>query len=175
MPNSVYIACSMDGYIARPDGGLDWLPPIPENGADDYGYSDFMNRIDAVVMGRNTYEVVKGFGEWPYKKPVFVLSSRLKEVPQELVGKVKILSGTPLDVVSMLSEMGMNNLYVDGGRTIQSFLQHDLIDEIIITTISVILGEGIPLFGKSGREFHFRIRESRVLNEMMVQTHYVRS
>jgi dihydrofolate reductase len=147
----VYIAVSIDGYIAKSDGGIDWLMEISNNDNSDYGFSEFMDGIDAIVMGRNTFEKVLSFGEWPYNKPVFVLTTTLKSVPSGMEKKAEIVNGDIEQIVDMLNERGFQNLYVDGGKVIQSFLEKDLIDEMIITRVSVLLGRGIPLFNNMGR------------------------
>ena len=148
MPAHVFIATSLDGFIARPDGALDWLPqPSGDADADDHGYSAFMAGIDAVVMGRNTFEVVLGFGGWHFTKPVVVLSSRAPEIPSELDGKVFVMSGDPSEIVASCAARGWNELYIDGGITIQRFLRAGLVARVIITRVPVILGQGLPLFG----------------------------
>ena len=126
--NKVYIGTSLDGYISDRNGGLAWLDSIPNPDQIDMGYSAFLNQADALVMGRTTFEIVCGFDiEWPYKKPVFVLSHTLKEVPESLIGKVYLLKGPLTEVLKQIHEKGYYSLYIDGGKTIQSFLQEDLI------------------------------------------------
>lgn len=174
MANYVYIACSLDGCIAKPDGDLEWLTGIPNEHNDDYGFSRFMAGIDAVVLGRNTFEAVLGFDEWPYGKPVFVLSRTMQSLPGRLAGKAELLSGRPEEICEALNRRGFGNLYVDGGRTIQAFLEADLVDEMIVTTVSKIIGGGIPLFGSIGMERDFRVVRSEVLNDFMVKTYMVR-
>ena len=172
MPNYVYIACSLDGFIAKPEGNLDWLLNIQNPNNDDYGFSEYMSNIDGIIMGRNTFETVLGFPEWPYQKPVFVLSNTMKNIPDIVKDKVEIVSGDLKKIIRDLHQGRINNIYVDGGKTIQSFLMEDLIDEMIITTVSKILGEGISLFGEIGIEKHFLIEKVERLNEYMVKTYY---
>lgn len=174
MPNYVYIAASLDGFIARENGGIDWLTEIPNPDGGDFGFSKFMENIDAIVMGRNTFETVLTFGEWPYSKPVFVYSTKLKELPGQIKGKGEIVQGAPNEVVSLLNSRGFKNLYIDGGITIQSFLNAGLIDELIITRIPVLLGRGIPLFGEAHNEQKFIHRRTEILNDMLVKSHYIR-
>lgn len=146
--NRVFIATSLDGLIADDKGSVNFLYAFPEPEGEDMGYYAFMSTIDAIVMGRKTFETVLGFGVgWPYEKPVFVWSSTLKEVPAELHGKVELVRGTPGEITDMLNRAGHADLYIDGGQTIRSFLQEDLIDEMTIATMPVVLGSGIPLFG----------------------------
>ena len=148
MKTSVFIATSLDGFIARPDGGLDWLGDPPEDGAEDYGHKKFMDTVDVLVMGRNTYEKVLTFSEWPYgSEPVVVLSHHPLQIPESITEFVETMSCSPVELVSLLSERGAKHLYVDGGKTIQSFLEAGLIQRLIITRIPVLIGGGIPLFG----------------------------
>jgi dihydrofolate reductase len=176
MKASVYIATSLDGFIARTDGGLDWLPGIEgeEAGEEDYGYRAFMDSVDCLVMGRNTYDTVLGFGgEWPYgEKPVVVLSSRPVDIPNDLANKVEWMSGPPDDVVQRLAERGATHLYVDGGRTIQGFLAAGLIQQLIITRVPVLIGEGIPLFGPLPHDIKLRHIETQSFANGLVQSRY---
>ena len=123
MTNYVYIATSLDGFIAALDGGLDWLEEIPHPEKSDYGFVEFMHSVDALIMGRKTFEKVLTFGKWPYDKPVYVLSKRGIIIPNDLVGKAEVVNGTPEEVVRQLNELGHQNLYIDGGITIQNFLR----------------------------------------------------
>ena len=174
MSNYIFLATSLDGFIAARDGSLDWLTEIPNPENSDYGFADFMAGIDAVVMGRKTFETVLGFGEWPYAKPTFVLSSSLDGVPERLAGKVELASGDPHGVVAQLNKRGYYDLYVDGGQTVQRFLEADLIDEMIITRAPILLGEGIPLFGALSRRLKFRHAGTETFNGMLTKSYYVR-
>jgi len=175
MSNIVYIGVSLDGYIADKKGGLEWLEIIPNPDNDDLGWSDFMERIDALVMGRNTFEAVLGFGvQWPYEKKVFVLSNTLKSLPDGYEDKAEIINGTPKEITKKLKDKGYNNLYVDGGKTIQSFLQADMIDEMIITRLPILLGGGSPLFGNLSEHKIFEHVSTKVMLNAMVSTHYKR-
>ena len=174
MANIVYLACSLDGFIARKDGSIDWLMDIPNPENSDYGFSDFMARIDGIIMGRNTFETVLSFGQWPYTKPVYVLSSTLKEVPPHLGDKAEVVQGDLPGIVASLKSKGINHLYIDGGRTIQSFLKQDLIDELIITRIPILLGSGIPLFVDMDRELKFELTQTEILNKDLVKSTYSR-
>jgi dihydrofolate reductase len=174
MTNSVYVATSLDNFIATRGGGLEWLNEVPNPGQSDYGFAEFMSRIDAVVMGRNTFETVISFDSWPYPVPVFVLSASLKTLPGNVAGKAEIIHGDPRDLVKQLNERGYRNLYIDGGRTIQRFLQEDLIDEMIITRVPVLLGEGIPLFGNLENSLNFRLEKTEQLNDALVKNSYSR-
>jgi dihydrofolate reductase len=172
MANYVYIATSLDGFIADSDGGLDWLNETPNPETSDYGFAEFMRSIDAIVMGRRTFEAVLTFGSWPYEKPVFVLSRRGVKVPRELENKVEVINADPKTVTGQLKEKGFHNLYIDGGNTIQSFLEIGLIDEMIITRVPILLGGGVPLFGKLSQRLHFSHKKTEVLNNLLVKSHY---
>lgn len=153
MANYVYIATSLDGFIATCEGGLDWLSEIPNTEQSYFGYAEFISGIDAILMGRNTFQKVLTFGAWPYDKPVFVLGNTLVSVPENVADKTEIVNGEVRMLVDQLNKRGYHNLYVDGGSVIQSFLEEDLIDEMIITRVPILLGDGIPLFGKLTQSF----------------------
>jgi dihydrofolate reductase len=173
--NIVFIARSIDGYIADKNGGLDWLQTIPNPDQDDMGYNSLMDRIDALVMGRKTFETVCGFGiEWPYAKPVFVLSKTLNSVPEHLMGEVFLVKGPLAEILDEIHGKGYSNLYIDGGRTIQSFLREDLVDEMILTTIPVLLGGGSPLFGELSEHLEFEHEKSEVFLNAIVQDTFKR-
>ncbi|HKJ67847.1 MAG TPA: dihydrofolate reductase family protein [bacterium] len=168
---SVFIATSLDGYIARKNGDIDWLPS--DGSGEDYGYRQFVDSVDALVMGRNTYETVRSFGEWPYgEKPVVVLSHRALEIPQHLSATVKLISGSPPEIVDHLGKEGAKHLYIDGGKTIQAFLNAGLIQEMILTRIPVIIGEGIPLFGPVDQDITLLHVETRDYENGLVQSRY---
>lgn len=175
MKASVYIATSLDGFIARPDGGLDWLPGAEgeSTAGEDYGFREFMDSVDYLVMGRNTFELALSFEPWPYTgTPVVVLSSRPLEIPAHLTGAVEWMSGSPGEVVSRLAERGANHLYIDGGKTIQGFLAEGLIQQLIITQVPVLIGEGIPLFGPLPYDIKLRHIETRSFPTGLVQSRY---
>ena len=169
MNSSVFIATSLDGFIAREDGGLDWLPEAPE----PHGYDEFMATVDAVVMGRKTFEIVLGFGAWPFTKPVIVLSSTLTEIVAPDGAVCEAMSGTPREIVERLTERGMTHLYIDGGVTIQRFLEAGLIQRMTITRIPVLLGSGIPLFGPLSRDVRWEHIATRAYPSGIVQSEYV--
>jgi dihydrofolate reductase len=174
MANIVYIATSMDGYIARKDGNIDWLMEISNPDNSDYGFSTFMKRIDGIIMGRKTFELVLDFGGWPYSKPVFVLSSTMTRIPENLNAKVQIIKGDLKEIIESLYKKGFKNLYIDGGKTIQSFLKENLIDELIITRIPIILGSGIPLFDEMDLEIRFEHVQTEVFNNALVKSRYIK-
>jgi len=175
MTQYAFIAASLDGYIASKDDSLEWLERLPNPEQSDFGWAEFMLGIDAVILGRRTYDFVANMPEWPYDKPVFVVSTTLKELPAALAGKAELANDSPRDLVEKLAKRGFHNLYIDGGKTIQRFLGEDLIDEMIITWAPVVLGGGIPLFGPLQKRLDFKLRASEALNEYLVKSHYVRS
>ena len=173
--NSIFIGTSLDGYIADKDGGIDWLHSIPEAENVEMGYTEFTSDIDALVMGRKTFETVLGFNiPWPYQKPVFVLSNTLEEIPGEYNGKAHLVSGPLKDIIDHIHQQGCYKLYIDGGVTIQSFLKEDLIDEMIITTLPILLGGGFPLFSDLKQPLRFDLLQSRIFVNALVQSHYLR-
>jgi dihydrofolate reductase len=170
MKASVFIATSLDGFIAREDGGLDWLPEDPE----PHGYDEFIATVDALVIGRKTFEIVLAFDAWPYgKKSVIVLSSRPSEVVAPEGAVCEAMAGTPQEIVARLAERGLKHLYIDGGVTIQGFLEAGLIQRLIITRIPVLLGSGIPLFGHLSHDIRLEHIATRPYPSGMVQSEYV--
>ena len=175
MANIVYIATSLDGYISSADGSLDWLSTVPNPGGDDLGFSEFIQRIDAVVMGRLSFETVQSFGlGWHYPVPGIILSSTLVDVPSEFKGKVDLTKGTAEEIMAFAENKGFHNLYIDGGTTIQGFLNNDLIDEIVITEVPVLLGGGERLFGTLPNHLKFKLLSTQTLLGQMVKRHYTR-
>lgn len=173
MKATVYIATSIDGFIARQDGGIDWLPAIDTEGGEDYGYQEFIDSVDAIVMGRNTYELALSFGSWPYgEMPVIVLSGRQIEIPEDIAGTVESMPAEPRAVVRRLAERGFGHLYVDGGKTIQGFLGEGLIQRLIITRVPVLIGDGIPLFGPLPHDLRLRHVGTRQFENGLVQSEY---
>lgn len=168
----VYIAQSLDGYIAAPDGDIAWLHAIDNPEGSDFGFAQFMHKIDAIVMGRNTFEKVLSFGEWPYTKPVYVISSSLTSLPNSCAERAFLLDASPRTVVALLEERGLHQLYIDGGALIRSFLREDLIDTLTISTLPIILGDGIPLFDKLDKSIALKLEHSKTLAGQLVQTTY---
>ena len=171
---SVFIATSLDGYIARPNGKLDWL----ENAAikddpEDYGYQRFMAGVNCVVMGRKTFERIARYSEWPYKgKQVVVLSRSLKSPPADFVDKIDVFN-RPVELLAVeLQHHNVRKVYVDGGATIQAFLAAGLIDELIITQIPVLIGRGVKLFGDLPEDVNLKLIQSQSYSSGFVQSHY---
>jgi dihydrofolate reductase len=172
---SVFIATSLDGYIARLDGSIDWLESANRRvpAGEDCGYGAFMRSVDALVMGRNTFELALTFDPWPYADTkVVVLSSRPVTIPDRLAPTVAASSEAPADLVARLTASGHSHLYVDGGRTIQRFLAAGLIDEMTITLIPVLLGAGRPLFGPLARDIGLTLVSSVAYDFGFVQNRY---
>lgn len=173
--NSVFIATSLDGYIADKNGEIDWLQSIPNPNKDDMGYTSFINGMDAIVMGRNTFETVLGFDiDWPYHKPVFVLSNKLNQIPDNLLGKVFLIKGSLTDIIRQIHEKGYYRLYIDGGTTIRSFLKEDLIDEMTLTTIPILLGGGTSLFSELPNKMKFELIGTKTYLNQVIQNQYKR-
>jgi len=155
MANYVFVAKSLDGFIATEDGSTGWLN-YPNPTKTDYGYNAFVRKIDAILMGRKSYEqILTSNKPYPYTKPIFVLSNTIKTVPINLSDNLEIVTGPITEIVKQLSDRGYKNIYIDGASTIQSFLKEDLIDEMVITTVPIVLGQGISLFGNLGTQIKF--------------------
>lgn len=175
MSNIVYIATSIDGYISAPGGGLEWLNYVPAPEGDDLGFAEFMNRVDVVVMGRVTFETVVGFGGgWPYPVPGLVLSSTLDSAPPGFAGHVDFATGSPEEIIEIALAQGYENLYIDGGKTIQGFLRSDLIDELIISEIPLLLGGGDRLFGRLDGQLDYELVDTKILLQQIVQKRFKR-
>lgn len=169
MKASVFVGASVDGFIARANGALDWLPV---GGGEPHGYDEFMATVDALVIGRKTYETVLTFDDWPYgDRPVVVLSTRaLARAPAG--ARVERMEGDPALILARLSQRGLRHAYVDGGITIQRFLRAGVIQRLIITRVPVLIGAGIPLFGDTQRDIVLRHIATRHYASGLVQTEY---
>jgi dihydrofolate reductase len=170
MTVSVFVGASVDGFIARPNGDLDWLPA---GGGEPHGYDEFIAGVDAIVIGRKTFETVLSFEAWPYgDKRVVVLSSRPVDLSAVREGVVEQMAGPPAGIVSQLAATGAHHLYVDGGITIQGFLRAGLIQRLIITRVPVLIGDGVPLFGALPRDVRLRHVATRQYPSGLVQSEY---
>ena len=168
---AVFIASSLDGYIARADGGLDWLSIVEREG-EDYGYREFLGSVDALVMGRRTYDTVLGFDEWPFSdKRCIVLTHARPASPR---ADEEFASGAPAALLEQLGRQGVRRVYVDGGAVIRQFLAAGLVDELTLSVIPVILGAGIRLF--EGDPLHrassLRLIGARNFGSGLVQLRY---
>lgn len=175
---SVFCAVSLDGYLARKDHSLDWLTGGDPDSAPpaDSGYDAFMDSVDYVILGRNTFDVVLGMmkdGPWYYRKPVYVLTSRPLDLPDALKGKVESGRHTPAELVALMEGRGARRLYIDGGKTVTDFLRAGLIDDITLGQIAVLIGSGIRLFGDLPGDIRLKIDRSFVQQDgSAVQTTY---
>lgn len=172
MTASIFVGTSVDGFIARPNGDLDFLPP---GGGEPHGYEEFMATVDAIVIGRKTFETVLTFDSWPYgSKRVVVLSSRPVDLSGVAArgGVVEQMGGPLEEIVSRLAATGARHLYVDGGNTIQGFLRAGLIQRLVITRVPVLIGDGIPLFGTLPRDIRLRHVMTRHYPTGLVQSEY---
>jgi dihydrofolate reductase len=167
---SVFIGASVDGFIARPNGDLDFLPA---GGGEPHGYTEFIATVDALVIGRKTFETVLDFPEWPYgDKRVVVLSTRSLDFTSVRGGVVEQMSGPPAAIVSKLSARGIRHIYVDGGLTIQNFLRAGLIQRLTITRVPVLIGQGIPLFATLPNDVRLRHIATQDYPSGLVKTEY---
>ncbi|ROS02031.1 dihydrofolate reductase [Sinobacterium caligoides] len=182
MKFSVYIATSADGYIADPDGGVDWLHSAGNADAEmgvnaDMGFADFIDSVDCMIMGRRCMEVIASFNlspeQWPYGDiPIIVLSHTLKEPPESLHGKVEIYAGEITALISELEKRELKHAYVDGGTTITSFVNLALINQMTITKAPVLLGDGLPLFGRINRQIKLVDAEAEAFPNDFIQIKY---
>jgi dihydrofolate reductase len=165
---SVYIATSLDGFIARPNGSIDWLSRVERPG-EDYGYHGFFDSIDTIVIGRKTYETALGFASWPYagKRCVVLTHSR----PPSDHGQT-FFSGPPNVLMQSLSEAGSRRVYVDGGSVISQFLASELIDDVTVSIVPLLLGEGLRLTRDLGRDIGLELVQTRAFESGLVQLQY---
>jgi len=165
---AAFLGMSLDGFIAGPDDELDWLereggPP------EDHGFAAFFASVDALLIGRRTWEVVGRFPEWPYGgKRVFVLTHR----PAEARHAERFLSGSPAEVLEALGEAGVRRAYVDGGRVVSQVLAAGLLDELTVSILPVVIGRGIRLFEDAGPERWLTLESHRAFAGGMVQLRY---
>lgn len=169
----VFIAASLDGFIAKPDGSIDWLLARDDPG-EDHGYEDFIRDMDVIVMGRNTFATMRDHRPWPYTRPVLVLSRSASRdfVPPDLSGQVEVSNNDPSAVMAMLARRGCRRAYVDGGAVIQSFLRLGLIQDMVVTRVPVLLGEGRPLFGPLAGDVPLAHVTTRCFPSGLVQSTY---
>jgi dihydrofolate reductase len=171
MKVSVFVGTSLDGFIARKNGDLDFLP---RDGGEPHGYNEFIATVDAIVIGRNTFETVLPMKPWPYAdKRVVVLSSRPVDFSSVVGGVVEQMTGSPAEIVSKLAATGAHHLYIDGGITIQRFLRAGLIQHLTITRVPVLIGEGIPLFGSLPHDIRLRHIATRQYPSGLVSSEYL--
>jgi dihydrofolate reductase len=169
----VFIGTSLDGFIARKNDDIAWLTDYPTRG-EDHGFNAHMARVDGVIMGRGTYETIKDMRPWYYSKPVVVLSRSLTQadIPGEIADKVEVMNGTPEDATQRLGERGWTAAYVDGGSVIQSFLRAGLIEDMVISRIPVLIGDGISLFGSLDADLMLEHLDTKAFPSGLVQSLY---
>lgn len=171
MPVSVFVGTSLDGFIARLDGTFDFLST--GGGEEPHGYEEFFASIDAVVMGRNTFEIVAAFHSWPFAdKRVVVLSMRAVDLGRVRAGRIEQMSGEPAEIVAKLAASGAHHLYVDGGITVQRFISAGLVDRLTITRVPILVGTGIPLFGVVPRDIPLRHLATQTYRTGLVKSEY---
>ena len=169
MKVSVFVGTSVDGFIARPNGDLDFLPP---GGGEPHGYTEFIATVDAIVIGRKTFETVLAMEDWPYaEKRVVILSSRAVDLSKAR-GAVEHMGGAPAEIVARLAASGARHLYIDGGITVQGYLRAGLVQRLVITRVPVLIGEGIPLFGSLAHDVRLHHVATRSYASGLVQSEY---
>jgi dihydrofolate reductase len=168
---SVFIATSLDGFIARLNGDIDWL--VNADDPEDYGYKAFIATVNCLVMGRKSFEKALSFPEWPYAgMRVVVLSRTLKVIPEQAAGKAELSAGPIEMLAAKLRAEGLGRIYIDGGKTVQSFLRARLVTDMTITRIPVLIGSGLPLFGELPRDIHLDHIETKTFPSGFVQSRY---
>lgn len=167
------MAMSLDGFIAREDYTLDWLMKQNTDG-EDHGYNDFVADMDGIIMGSGSFKTILTFENWPYEKPVIVMSHSLSQadVPAELREKVRISGLDPKALFASLEKEGWQRAYVDGGQIIQSFIKAGLIKDMTITLVPILIGEGRRLFGKTDRDIDLELASTKSFASGLVQTQY---
>jgi dihydrofolate reductase len=165
---SVFIATSLDGFIARPDGATDWLSAVERPG-EDYGYQRFFDSIDTLVVGRKTYETALGFSAWPYAGKRCVVMTHGPVSPKH--GE-EAYDGAASALAEELTTRGAKRVYVDGGTVIQQFLEEGLVSDLTLSIIPILLGAGVPLLGKLARDVRLELVASRSFESGLVQLEY---
>lgn len=170
MRASVFVGVSLDGFIARENGDLDFLMTAPE---EDNGFDAFLAEVDAVVLGRKTYETVLAYDRWPYgPRPVVVLSRTLSSVRGPPGSACELMNLPAAEVLARLEARGLTHVYVDGGRTVQAFLSAGLIQDLTVTRAPVLIGRGVPLFDAVPRDIHLEHVRTRSFSSGFVQSEY---
>lgn len=169
----VFIGASLDGFIARRNGDIQWLTGFSSLG-EDHGFDAHMARVDGIIMGRGTFEAVKNIEPWFYEKPVLVLSRTLagSDVPHALRSGVEFVNGSPIEAMMIAEERGWRGVYIDGGAVIQSFLRAGLIEDMVISRVPVLIGEGLPLFGALDDDVVLEHIETKSFPSGLVQSRY---
>ncbi len=169
----VYMAMSLDGFVAREDFGLDWL--MKQNtGGEAHSHEAFMDSVDGVVMGSGSFRTALNHDIWPYDKPAIVLSHSLnpRDIPDKLRDQVSLCELSPPDVMASLAEKGWKRVYVDGGKIVQSFLREGLIENMTLTLVPVLIGSGKRLFGELEADIDLQLLEASSFPSGLVTTRY---
>lgn len=175
MPNiQLFIATTLDGFIARPDGSIDWLEKMPNPEGTDYGYSDFIASVDTVLMGRATYETVLGFDvEWPYAAQQTWVVTTQTDLPTP-TPNTGLIHQVDADTIRQLRAASKKNIWlVGGGEVIRAFMALDSVDELMVSLIPVTIGEGIPLF-PNVKETNWQLVSATPWKSGLVYLHYQR-
>lgn len=169
----VFIGTSLDGFIARSNNDIAWLTDYPTL-CEDHGFTAHMDRVDGVVMGRGTFDAIRHLRPWYYTKPVVVLSRSLApdDIAEDIADRVEVINATPEEAMRRFADRGWQRVYVDGGTVIQSFLRAGLIDDLVISRIPVLIGEGIALFGPLAQDVHLDHVETKAFPSGLVQSTY---
>ncbi len=174
MANHIFMGISLDGYVADKNNSVEWLNAYPQEQGPKSHFSLFMESMDAIIMGRATFEMVHSFGVWPYTKPVVVLSKSLTSLPPEYEGKASLCADDIKDVLLNTFRKGYKELYIDGGAVVRSFLAMDFIDSMTLTQVPVLLGGGVSLFGELAEPLKFTHVHTEVLDGGLVMSGYMR-
>lgn len=169
----VYIAASLDGYIAKPGDDLSFLGTVQKEG-EDYGYGQFVSGVDTVIVGRKTYDwVMNAVPEFPHAdKETYVVTRQ----PREAIGNTRFYSGSLKELVQQLKSVPGKNIFVDGGAAlVNAMLQEDLVDELIVSVVPVMVGEGVRLFKEGIPERQWKHLSTRSFDTGLVQSHYALS
>ncbi|GGP71057.1 dihydrofolate reductase family protein [Shewanella saliphila] len=182
MKCSVYIATSVDGFIAKNDGSVDWLHAAGNTDADmgdqaDMGMAEYMASVDCLIMGRKCMETISNMNltpeQWPYGDTrIIVLSNTVKQAPDNVKDKIEMYAGDLQALVTKLESEGHQHAYIDGGTTIQAFINLQLINEMTITHAPVLLGKGIPLFGTTIKDIKLEQAQATAFANDFVQVKY---
>ncbi|MBF0379570.1 MAG: dihydrofolate reductase [Magnetococcales bacterium] len=169
----IYMATSLDGFVARNNHSLDWLMKQKIEG-EDHGFDDFMDSVNGIIMGSGSFKNVLTLGPWPYKKPVIVMSRSLvdEDIPTELKGKVRLTQLSQQELMLSLEKEGWKRAYVDGGKLVQSFIRSGLIQDMTITSIPILIGDGLRLFGPVDNDIDLELTKSESFSSGLVQNHY---
>ena len=173
MTGHVFLGVSLDGFVARLDHRLDWLTKHAATG-EDHGYDAFMAGVDGIIMGSGSLRTVLTFGEWPYRKPVIVMSGSLtpSDIPPALAERVRVTDLGPRELMQALRREGWSRAYVDGGRLVQSFISEGLIEDLALTIVPILIGTGIRPFGEIGRDIDLELTDTTAFPSGLVQVRY---